>query len=536
MCALSVSLLVETLLHVVTAPGLKLLGFNYLNTVGIWLSAYAFLWFALAYSNSTRWLNRWFLAIAIATPLAFATPAVFAPEYLYTVDGVVTQGPVTILGITFQEWVSIDRTFKQPFVLVNVSVTALVLLAIGILGRYLYQHRGELYTGQAAAVAVGVGSPLLTGGLLISGLLPPELSITGVAYGITAVGFAVAIFRYRLLGVAPIGRQQLVRELADPIIMLDHESRVVDCNPAATALVEEPDEWTGLPATEFFSPLPSSVRRVLLEKTETTEVSVEHDDATRHFAPDISTIRNNRGIPKGRLIVLREITSQKEREQELQRQNDRLDQFARTVSHDLQNPLHIAQGHLTLLDVDDNNEHVEAIETSHDRMELMIDEILTLAQMGETVEETEEVILEAAATTAMEHVDFGDCECNLSIPPTTTIRADYDRLVRVFENLYRNAVQHTDSAVEVRVGLLQDTATQPTEEQQTGFFIEDTGSGIPEQERAEIFDNGYTTTTDGTGFGLSIVENIVDGHGWDIHVTESSEGGARFEISGVEFC
>jgi Signal transduction histidine kinase len=136
----------------------------------------------------------------------------------------------------------------------------------------------------------------------------------------------------------------------------------------------------------------------------------------------------------------------------------------------------------------------------------------------------------------MEHVDFGDCECNLSTPPTTTIRADYDRLVRVFENLYRNAVQHTDSAVELRVGVLQDAATQTTQEQQTGFFIEDTGSGISEQERAEIFDNGYTTSTDGTGFGLSIVENIVDAHGWDIHVTESSEGGARFEISGVEFC
>lgn len=536
MCILSVSLLVETLLHAVTAPGLKLLGFNYLNTVGIWLSAYGFLWFTLAYSNSMGWLNQWLLAIAVATPLVFALPTVFAPEYLYTVDGVVTQGPMTILGITFQEWVLLDRTIKQPFLFMIVSVTVVVLLGIGVLGRYLYQYRGELYTGQAAAVAIGAGSPLLTGGLLISGLLPPEASITGIAYGITAVGFAVAIFRYRLFGVAPIGRQQLVREMADPVIMLDRESHVVDCNPAATALVGEPGEWTGLPAAEFFSSLPSNVRRVLLEDTDITEVSIEFDDTIRYFAPDISIIRSSRGAPKGRLIVLREITSQKEREKELQRQNDRLDQFARTVSHDLRNPLQVAQGHLTLMDADANNEHVATIETAHDRMDQLIDEVLTLAQVGKTVEEAERVTLEAVATDAMDHVDFADCECKLSIPPTTTIRADYDRLVRVFENLYRNAVQHTDSAVELRVGVLQDAETQTPQKQRTGFFIEDTGPGIPEQERAEVFDNGYTTSADGTGFGLSIVENIVDAHDWDIHVTESSEDGARFEISDVEFC
>lgn len=536
MCALSISLLVETLLHAVTAPKLKLLGFNFLNTVGIWLSAYAFLWFVLAYSNSTRWLNRWFVGIAVATPLAFATPAVFAPEYLYAVDGVVTQGPVTILGITFQEWISLDRTIKQPFLLVNVSVTGIVLLGIGILARYLYQHRGELYTGQATAVAVGGGSPLLAAGLLTTGLFPPELSITGVAYGITAVGFGVAIFRYQLLGVAPIGRQQLVREMGDPIIMLDHKSRVVDCNPAATELVGEPTEWAGQPATEFFSPLPAGVQRVLLEKGEITEISVEHGDTTRHFAPDISPIKNSRGTPQGRLIVLREITTQKQREKELQRQNDRLDQFARTVSHDLQNPLHIAQGHLTLIDEDDSNEHLEAVEDAHNRMERLIDEVLTLAQVGKTVEETQEVRLEAAANAAKNHVELNGCELIMNMPPETTVRADHDRLLRVFENLYRNAVQHNDSPLQLRVGVVQNAETQPAHEQQTGFYIADTGCGIPEDERADIFDSGYTTSTEGTGFGLSIVDNIVEAHDWNIHVTESSEGGARFEITGVEFC
>jgi signal transduction histidine kinase len=77
--------------------------------------------------------------------------------------------------------------------------------------------------------------------------------------------------------------------------------------------------------------------------------------------------------------------------------------------------------------------------------------------------------------------------------------------------------------VTVRIGELDD-----------GFYIADDGSGIPVDERAEIFEHGYSTTQDGTGFGLSIVQDIVVGHGWKIELAESEEGGARFEITGVE--
>ncbi|MFW6017632.1 MAG: ATP-binding protein, partial [Halapricum sp.] len=52
-------------------------------------------------------------------------------------------------------------------------------------------------------------------------------------------------------------------------------------------------------------------------------------------------------------------------------------------------------------------------------------------------------------------------------------------------------------------------------------------------EDVDIFDPGVTTSADGNGFGLAIVEEIVTAHGWEIHATESEDGGARFEITGV---
>jgi signal transduction histidine kinase len=67
-----------------------------------------------------------------------------------------------------------------------------------------------------------------------------------------------------------------------------------------------------------------------------------------------------------------------------------------------------------------------------------------------------------------------------------------------------------------------------------GFYVADDGPGIPADERETVFESGYSTAADGTGFGLSIVEEIASAHGWAVRVTDSAEGGARFEVAGVD--
>jgi signal transduction histidine kinase len=102
--------------------------------------------------------------------------------------------------------------------------------------------------------------------------------------------------------------------------------------------------------------------------------------------------------------------------------------------------------------------------------------------------------------------------------------ADADRLVQVFENLLQNSADHGGADVTVRVGPLED-----------GFYVEDDGPGVPEADRERVFEHGYTTREDGMGYGLSIVRSVVGAHGWDIRVTGSGTGGARFEITGIDF-
>ncbi|MDS0474056.1 ATP-binding protein [Natrinema sp. 1APR25-10V2] len=55
------------------------------------------------------------------------------------------------------------------------------------------------------------------------------------------------------------------------------------------------------------------------------------------------------------------------------------------------------------------------------------------------------------------------------------------------------------------------------------------------EQRDDVFDTGYSTSQDGAGFGLSIVKRITEAHDWNICVTESPRGGARFEITSVKF-
>jgi PAS domain S-box-containing protein len=232
------------------------------------------------------------------------------------------------------------------------------------------------------------------------------------------------------------------------------------------------------------------------------------------------------------VAIQTDITERKEREEELretkrtlEQSNEKLDQFAGIVSHDLRNPLNVIKGRAELLRPEAPEEHVEPIERNVERMETMIDDLLTLSRAGESVDDPEPVSLTTVVADSWAAVSSDDIELEVDIPGDVEVEADGDRLRHVFENLFRNASEHNEPPVTIRVGTLSGE-TGPI----SGFFIADDGAGIPASERAEVFEYGYTTNRDGTGIGLSIVEEIVEAHGWTISVTESDAGGVRFDV------
>ena len=251
------------------------------------------------------------------------------------------------------------------------------------------------------------------------------------------------------------------------------------------------------------------------------------------------------------------------RQEALERQNERLEEFASVISHDLRNPLNVATLNLELAAEECDSEYLDGVERAHDRMAALIEDLLTLAREGQALSDVTNVELASLVSNCWRSVDTRGA--SLVAETDRTIRADQARLRQLFENLFRNAVEHgsTSPRSQARGDAVEhgstsdepdaaDTGAQGATNGGTGttadaeltvtvgdmadgFYVADDGRGIPESERDRVFETGYSTSTDGTGFGLSIVEQVAEAHDWSIWVTESEAGGARFEFTGVEF-
>mgnify|MGYP003858369255 CR=1 FL=1 len=217
-----------------------------------------------------------------------------------------------------------------------------------------------------------------------------------------------------------------------------------------------------------------------------------------------------------------DVTERRERERELKRQNDRLEEFTSVVSHDLRSPLGVAEGRLRLAQADCNSEHLDDVAQALDRIDTLINDLLTLAREGEDVGQIDTVNLGDIARTCWGMVETPGASLEVDI--SCEIYADRTRLRQLIENCYRNAIEHAGEEVTITVDRLD-----------SGFYIADDGPGISDANKQEVFKAGYSTNETGSGFGLSIIRQIAEAHGWEVRVVDSSEGGARFEITGVEF-
>ena len=265
----------------------------------------------------------------------------------------------------------------------------------------------------------------------------------------------------------------------------------------------------------------------------------------RYLEMSVQIISYDGGV--AHLGSARDVTARRERKRKVERQNERLKEFASVVSHDLRNPLNVAQGHVELAKDTGEDLHFEKTTRALCRMETLIGDLLALARQGQDVRETERLELETVVRRAWSTVSTDESDLVVT-DGLGDIEADGGRLQELFENLFRNAVEHgSTSSSANRDDAVEGNATCncPSEDQETddersvtvtvgptpsGFYVADDGTGIPEDEQDRVFDHGHTTADDGSGLGLSIVKSIVDAHDWEIDLTESRAGGARFEV------
>jgi PAS domain S-box-containing protein len=220
--------------------------------------------------------------------------------------------------------------------------------------------------------------------------------------------------------------------------------------------------------------------------------------------------------------VGRDISDRRRREQWLERQLEQFDHFGSVLSHDFRTPLQIARGRLELARDTGDAEHLDAAVDSLDRLDELVGELADVMREGELVCSVEATDLAGPLRSVWTALNTGDA--TLVVDGTCRIRADRDALKRFAENLFVNALEHGGDDVTVTVGTFDG-----------GFYVEDDGPGLPEDERSRAFEAGYSTKSNGSGFGLASAKQLAVAHGWDIAATDGTAGGARFEITDVTF-
>jgi PAS domain S-box-containing protein len=281
---------------------------------------------ALEYTGLEKWLTRRNLILLAIVPL-LTLLLVWTNELHGLIWKQVGQA-------TIDSYVVLDLTYGW-FFWVYLVYAYLLLLAGTIRWLQVLIRSPQLYRGQAGAMLVGALMPWVGNALYVSGLSPfPHLDLTPLAFTVSGLALAWAIFRFRLLDFVPVARENVIRGLGDSVIVLDAQNRIVDLNPAAESLIGRSSvEVLGQPVDQA---LPGSLGAVehYQAVTEThSEILLGEDEMQRIYDFRISPLHERRGRLVGRLLVLHDVSEHKWAEEALRRRALQL-QTAAEVARD----------------------------------------------------------------------------------------------------------------------------------------------------------------------------------------------------------
>lgn len=379
-----------------------------------------------------------------------------------------------------------------------------------ILGSYALVAGGTVLLVGEAVTSTGIRrqqSLLLCATAVVIGVTNAGYLISGVSMDPTPLSFILgmallywALLEADFLDVVPVGRTTAFESMADPVVTLDGDGRVVDSNPAARELATVREDWEGTAVTEFFRSFSDQFYQELTGGPVEQEISVEKDGKRRYFDLRVSPIEDTQGT----LVVLREITQLKEREEEL----DLLRQVqSRVLRHNIRNDLTVIQGYSQLF-ADGADEHqqeiVEKVVSTTDELVETSDKARAVEKLVDQDQTPTQIDL---GRTLRGYVNayqdkFPDVSFHLDAPEEVVVET-VPAIELAIENLIENAAEHNDAPEpQVSVSLAEAQA-------ETVLTVGDTGPGIPKQEINVLEQGEETALEHGTGVGMWIVAWVV---------------------------
>ncbi len=374
-------------------------------------------------------------------------------------------------------------------------------------------------------------------GILWLGFDQPHVFSEEEVRFITTLGgqTALAASNARLFQNAEVGRQRLASILAstaDPVLVTDHQDRLILANPAAWhALGLNPDTTHGHPVNNTIM-IPELANLLRLPGKETSSIEISALDQRIYLATASPIIAGNRTM--GRVCILRDVTHFKEL--------DALkSDFVSTVSHDLRSPLTLMRGYATMLDMvgtlnEQQTNYTQKIINGVDIMSSLVNNLLDLGRIeagihlqlefAEVSDILQNVMEPLQGTAAQKQISLSAVLPTTQLPP---IQADMALLQQALHNLIENAIKYTDPGGKVRIQVRQ-------EENHIIFVIADSGIGIAPIDQPRLFEKFYrgaqrdARKRTGSGLGLAIVKSIADRHNGKVWVESHLGKGSIFSL------
>jgi PAS domain S-box-containing protein len=324
--------------------------------------------------------------------------------------------------------------------------------------------------------------------------------------------------------------RRLTERISDSYYAVDTDFTVTYWNDVLADRINVPaEEILGKNLWEYFSEIKGTVVEESLRKAMETQ---EPTACEYYYEPvDYWTALQIYPDEDGLAVISKDISDRKAYEAQLKRSNERLQEFAYILSHDLQEPLRMVSSYVDLLEMEldeyldeETREYMAFAVDGAERMRGMIDGLLQYSRVETTGVEFSETDVEAVVDGIQEDLQFSIEEANAEVvvDALPTAEADFDQLGQLFQNLIKNAIEHGGSGTTVEI---------TAEETPTGhkFAVSDDGPGIPADNQDDIFglfDKGVDS--DGTGIGLAVCERIVKRHDGSIWVESTPKEGTTF--------
>jgi len=331
------------------------------------------------------------------------------------------------------------------------------------------------------------------------------------------------------------GMQTIFSAMHDALLVVDSNRQVILTNRTFRKLFDAPEISVATPLLEI-------VRDPTLDQLLTDAfrgdgpVRCELDLNGLQIELHAVTTRNESREITGALVLFHDITELKKIDQVRR-------DFVANVSHELRTPLSILRGYIeTLLDSpktarEELTRILRIMERHSDRLELLVEDLLTLAQLESgnpnlqmgTLDLSSflpEMIRDWEKKLTSKHLNM-----SVDVPPDLLpIRVDRTRLQEALYNLLDNAVKYSRERGEIRLGARQRDG-------EIELTVSDDGIGITKEDLPRIFERFYRAdkarSSDkirGTGLGLAIVKHIAQLHGGRVEAESELDKGTTIRV------